>query len=652
MSSETLDFSADVSRLLDIVANALYSNKDVFLRELISNSSDACDRLRYEAIETPDLIKGDADYRIEIETDSTARTLTITDNGIGMSREEMIDNLGTIAKSGTRALMEQLQKAKEQDTSQSPDTMSLIGQFGVGFYASFMVAHKVEVVSRHAGSDDIHHWESDGQSGFEIRAASPEEAATLMSNRGTAVILHIKGDHSELFIDEKIKQIVETYSDHIDLPIYLGSKDDPTEDGEDKQPINQASALWVRSKDEITQDQYKEFYWHLSSGISMDEPCLTAHWRAEGKIEYTALLYVPTMRPWDLYDPSRSHSVRLYVRRVFITDQCEGLIYPWLRFLKGVVDSQDLPLNISREMLQHNPVITKIRSGVARRVLGDLNKLSKDDKPSFEAFWEQFGSVLKEGLYDATEHRQDLFKVCRFRSSIDNGTELYSIKDYVDRMKDGQDTIYYISGEKLDTLVNSPQLEGFKSRGLEVLLMTDTIDEFWIGAVQDYEGKQFQSVTKGDIDLSKFENEKEADNQATDNNEEPEKQTDIDKLVAKISTILKDEIGQVRVSKRLTDSPVCLIAGDMEPDMRTEQILRIQQKYDAKSKRVLEINPDHSLIKYMNSIADEQNLSGELEEAAFLLLDQARIIQGDPVPDPTRFSRAMTKFMEKAFKAA
>lgn len=646
MSSQTMDFSADVSRLLDIVANALYSNKDVFLRELISNSSDACDRLRYQAIENPDLIEGDADYRIEVSTDTSARTLSVMDNGIGMSKDEMVDNLSTIAKSGTRALMEQLQSAGSQD-----DKLNLIGQFGVGFYASFMVAHKVEVISRQAGSDEIWHWESDGRSGFNIRTTTEEEVKHLISNRGTAVILHVEGEHSELFIDEKLRQIIETYSDHIDVPIYLGSKDEPTEDGEDNEPVNQASALWARPKNEITQEQYKEFFWHVSGGVKMDEPVVTAHWQAEGKIEYTALLFVPTMRPFDLYDPSRKHAVRLYVRRVFITDQCEGLIYPWLRFLKGVIDSRDLPLNISREMLQHNPVITKIRSSVARRVLGDLSKLAKNDKAGFEAFWEQFGSVLKEGLYDAVDHRKDLFKVCRFRTSQDNGASLITLDEYVERMKEGQDTIYYISGEKLDTLVNSPQLEGFKARGLEVLLMTDPIDEFWIQAVMDYDGKSFRSITKGDVDLSKFTKDKKDDADESEAQRDKEDAGDVSKLVAKIADILKDEIGHVRVSQRLTESPVCLIAGDQEVDMRTEQILKIQQKYDPKAKRVLEINPDHSLIKHMNTLVEDDKRKDDLTEASFLLLDQARIIQGNPVPNPTRFARAMSKFMERSFKS-
>lgn len=645
MTAKTMEFNADVSRLLDIVANALYSNQDVFLRELISNASDACDKLRYEAIQNPDLVKKDSKYRIVITIDPKKRELHVKDNGIGMGRKDLIENLGTIAKSGTKALMEHLKSAKE-----SREQLNLIGQFGVGFYASFMVADNVRVISRRAGENKAYHWQSDGSSGYEIREADKDEKNNLLSDRGTTVILHIDDDHSDLLIEEKIKNIIETYSDHIDIPIYLNTQDDTKDKEENKKPVNQASALWSRPKSEITEDQYKEFYWHLNNGITMDEPVLTAHWRAEGKIEYTALLFVPAMRPWDLFDPSRKHSVRLYVRRVFITDQCEGLVYPWLRFLRGVIDSQDLPLNISREMLQHNPVVTKIRNGITKRILKDLHKLSQKDVHKFNAFWEQFGSVLKEGLYENTEHQEDLFKICRFRSSIDDGKELHNLEDYLARMKDGQENIYYISGEKLETLVNSPQLEGFKSRGVEVLFMTDPIDEFWIQAARDFKGKELKSITKGDIDLSKFEtsssdNDKKQE-EKTDNSKANDKKNDT--LVAKLASILKDEVGSVRISKRLTQSPVCLIAGDNEVDMRTEQILKIQQKYDPQSKRVLEINPDHSLIQHLSSLADKDENQDILHEAAFLLLDQARIIQGNPVPDPTRFARSMSKFLEKS----
>lgn len=652
MNAETLDFGADVSRLLDIVTNALYTNKDIFLRELISNSADACDKLRYKAITQPDLIKNDPEYRVRITLDTENRTLTVADNGIGMNRQELIDNLGTIAKSGTRNMMDSLKNSKDEK-----DRLSLIGQFGVGFYASFMVTDKAVVVSRKAGEDQAWYWESDGRNCFAIRKAAGEENQSLISDRGTAVILKIRNDDWPHLIADKIKEIVRTYSDHVDIPIYL--KTETNKEEEEKEPINRAAAVWTRPKSEITEEQYEEFFRHISHGMMVDNPVLTSHWKAEGVIEYTALLFIPSMRPWDLYDPSRKHAVRLYVKRVFITDQCDGLVYPWLRFLRGVIDSADLPLNISREMLQHNPVIAKIKKGVAKRILGDLEKLSKEDEPAFKTFWGQFGAVLKEGLYDASDLRADLFKVCRFRSSHDNGENLISLQSYISRMKDGQDEIYYISGEKLDTLANSPQLEGFRARGLDVLLLTDTIDDFWIQQVQDFEGKKFRSITKGDIDFSRFENtdppganEQETEDQNKKDSLEKEPNEKIKSLIEKLAVILKEDVGTVRLSRRLTESPVCLIAGENEADLHMEQVLRIQQKYDPVSKRILEINGDHPLVtKMAESFGNDVAGGDDLHEAAYLLLDQARIIQGDPVSDPARFARSMSRFMERGMQA-
>lgn len=624
-TSEKLSFGADVSRLLDIVAHALYSNRDVFLRELISNASDACDRLRYESISRPELAGSDTKFRIHIYKDTDYRALRVADNGIGMNREELVENLGTIAKSGTRALMEQVGKGGK-------DKLSLIGQFGVGFYASFMVANKVEVISRRAGDKTAWHWESDGRTGFEVREATAEEAETLVDGRGTVIMLHINDDSSEYLLDDKLKTVIQTYSDHINVPVFLSN---PKKAEKDEDPVNKGSALWMRSKSEITAEQYREFYNHIAYG--MDEPLVTSHWRAEGKIEYSALLFVPTLRPWDLYDPSRKNAVRLYVRRVFITDHCDELMYPWLRFVRGVIDSEDLPLNISREMLQHNPVITKIRSSVATRILTDLDKMGAENPAGYAVFWGQFGPVLKEGLYDAVEHRDQLMKVSRFHSTHDGA--LTSLADYVSRMKPDQETIYYISGDNLETLKNSPQIEGFRARGLEVLLMTDTIDDFWLQQVTDFQGKTFKSITKGRIDLSKFPGSAETPPQADSN---------ITALADALKETLKDEVSDVRLSDRLTDSPVCLVAGDRDVDMHMERILKIHQKYEAAAKRVLEINGQHPLIK---RLANEQKDSKAFTDAAYLLLDQARIIQGEPVPDPATFARRMASFMEKGLAA-
>jgi molecular chaperone HtpG len=632
MTEETkMNFSADVSRLLEIVAHALYSNRDVFLRELISNAADACDRLRYEAISAPALVGSDSDFRIHVAKDTTTRTVSIRDNGIGMSAQELTDNLGTIAKSGTKALMDQM----AQKNIDSKEKLSLIGQFGVGFYACFMVGHKVQVISRHTSSQEVNTWESDGRTGFTIRPSTNEEAAHLLSGRGTAIIIHINDDASEFLLDMKLEQVIETYSDHIGFPIYLADSETP---------VNKVKALWMMSKSEVTEQQYLDFYHHVSSGL--DEPICTSHWRAEGTIEYNALLFTPTLRPMDLYDPTRQHAVRLYVKRVYITDNCEGLIYPWLRFLRGVIDSEDLPLNISREMLQHNPVITKIRNGVAKRVLADLNKLSQDDDAAFISFWGQFGAVLKEGLYDAAEHQKDILKIVRFASTNDENA-LTSLSDYLARMKDGQNDIYYLSGENLETLRNSPQLEGFKARGLEVLFFTDTIDDFWLQSISDYEGKSFKSVTKGDINLSQFAKENAAQENEEVEDQSPAANENIEKLRYLIADALIAEIGEVRLSSRLTDSAVCLIAADNAIDLRMERVLRLHQKYDAPTKRILEINPDHALIKKLAMIAHENAGSKDIDAAAFLLLDQARIIQGEPVPDPSRFAKAMSQFMER-----
>lgn len=630
MSTQTdtqQNFSADVARLLDIVAHALYTNHDVFLRELISNAADACDRLRYDAIAKPELTSDNSNFRIHVYKDTDARTLTLVDNGVGMSKAELADNLGTIAKSGTAKLMEKMSKTKD-----NKDQLKLIGQFGVGFYASYMVADKVTVISRKAGSKTAWAWESDGRSGFVVRKPAPEEEAKLDGLRGTAIILHIKDEAAEFMLDEKIKQTVQQYSDHIDVKIFLNTPED-TAKGEGA-PINTASAIWTRNKNEITKEEYTEFYKHLTGGF--DEPLLTSHWRAEGVIQYNALLFIPTLRPWDLYDPSRKHSVKLYIRRVFITDDLSELMYPWLRFVRGVIDSEDLPLNISRESLQYNPILNKIRTSVAKRVLNDLDKLSRDDEPGFLAFWGQFGAALKEGLYDAAEHREALFKVCRFLSTHGDAEKYVTLDDYVDRMKDGQDEIYYISGENAEHMKNSPQLEGFKSRGLEVLFFTDTIDDFWLQNVQDYKGKKFKSVTKGDIKLG--------DETESDTEEESTEETNT--FINALKDILSDDVDDIRFSKRLTDSPVCLVAPESGVDMHMERVLKIHQNYAGQTKPVLEINKNHALIQKLGSMEDTK--SEDFKDAAQLLLDQAYIIQGQPLKDLAGFTRRMNAFLTKS----
>lgn len=625
MSEEKLAFGTDVSRLLDIVANALYTNRDVFLRELISNAADACDKLRYESLQNPRLVNGSPDFKITIVKNSNDNTLTVTDNGIGMNREELIENLGTIARSGTAAMVEAVKNA-----GSDKGALNLIGQFGVGFYASFMAADKVEVVSRKAGEDKIWRWESDGRTGYTVA-----EEENVKIDRGVQITLHLKSDAYDFLNEDNLKRIILAYSDHIGIPVYVGTED---------KPVNAASALWMRPKSEISQEQYNEFYHHI--GHVFDEPIMTSHWRAEGIIEYTALLFIPTMRPFDLYEPGRKHAVRLYVKRVFITDQVQNLIYPWLRFVRGVIDSEDLPLNISREMLQNNPVVAKIRSGVTKRILADLAALAEKDEAAYDTFWYQFGMVVKEGLYDAAEHRDDIFKICRFFST-NASRRLVSLDDYVSRMKEGQEEIYYILGEKLETLEKSPQLEGFKSRGLEVLFFNDTIDSFWLQMAGTFKGKKFTSITKGSIDLDKFEAKTE---------DKPEIKKGDEISVASLLSVfgdeLKSDVKQVRISNRLTDSPVCLIADEQGVDMHMERILKTQQKYEpVDNKKILEINQHHALIQKLAGLAEANKDAPALKDAARLLYDQACIIQGEPVNDPSSFVKRMAEFMQRGLAA-
>jgi len=620
-AAQSHDFQAEVARLLDIVAHSLYSNKEIFLRELVSNASDACDKLRYEALTNASLLDGDSELAITITPNAKARTLTIADNGIGMSEQELIDNLGTIARSGTAAFVEQVGK-------DAPDS-SLIGQFGVGFYSAFMVADRVTVTSRRAGAEDAWQWQSDGKGSF---TTAPAPADTP---RGTSVSLHLGKDEKDFLEPTRIRQIIKTYSDHIALPIRLIGDDGAADQ------LNAASALWARAPSEIDDDQYREFYHHV--GHLFDEPWLTLHNRVEGKIEYANLLFVPSTRPFDLFQPERKSQVKLYVRRVFITDDCDELLPAWLRFVRGVVDSQDLPLNISREMLQHNPVLAKIRSGLIKRILGELKKKAGKDADGYATFWDNFGAVLKEGLYETSDSRDELLALTRFRSSTQDG--LTSLADYVSRMAEGQDDIYYISGDSAETVAALPQLEAFRARGVEVLYMVDPVDEFWLPMIGEFEGKRFRSATRGDIDLSGVGSAPEADDEATP----PASDGALSSLTALLKLTLADAVKDVRESRRLTDSPVCLVAGDEDMDMHIERLLRQHNQVDAASKRILEINPKHALIRRLAEAvaAKGSEASDEIEDVAWLLLDQARIIEGETPPDPAAFARRMSAVMTK-----
>jgi len=616
-TDETLTFQAEVSRLLDIVAHSLYSQKEVFLRELISNASDACDRLRYAAITAPELSAGDADYRITLSADPAARTLTVADNGIGMGREELVGNLGTIARSGTRAFVETLSGDAKKD-------VGLIGQFGVGFYSAFMVSREVEVFSRKAGEEQGWRWVSDGKGAFTVGAA--EDVA-----RGTRIVMHLSDGEDEFLSPLRLRQIVKTHSDHIAIPIVLTGEDGKAE------TLNRASALWTRPKAEITAEEYKEFYHHVAHAF--DEPWLTAHWKAEGAIEYSSLLFVPSTQPFDLWEPDRKHRVKLYVRRVFVTEAAEGLIPPYLRFLRGVIDSEDLPLNVSREMLQSNPTVHKIRQGVTKKVLAELGRKAKDDAEAYSKFWTAFGAVLKEGIYEDRDQRDALLPLLRFRST--KGDDLVSLEAYVGRMRPGQDEIWYITGDDAAALARSPQLEGFRARDVEVLLLTDPVDEFAVPSLGEFQGKPFKSATRGGADLSKIEAPAEAP--------KPEAGEGMDELVAALKLALADQVKDVRTSQRLTDSAVCLVADEGDNDLHLERLLKQHRRVDSSSKRILEINPGHALIRRLAERAAAQDPA--LQDCAFLLLDQARIIEGEPLPDPVAFSRRLSEALVRGLAA-
>ncbi|MBT3238801.1 MAG: molecular chaperone HtpG [Rhodospirillaceae bacterium] len=621
MTKEKFTFQAEVGKLLDIVARSLYSQKEIFLRELASNASDACDKLRYAALTDPALIDGDGDFKIEIKVDKKAKTLSVIDNGIGMSRDELAETLGTIAKSGTEAFL-------EQASGDDDNTVDLIGQFGVGFYSSFMVASQVDVVSRKAGEDKAFMWSSDGHGEFTIEDAERD-------GRGTTVTLHLNKDDKEYLDETRLEHVIKSHSDHIGIPIVMAG-----EDGE--KTLNSASALWTLPKKDITDEQYKEFYNHV--GHAFDEPWLTMHNAIEGVISYTNLLFIPSAPPFDLFTPERKGHVKLYVNRVFITDDCEGLLPPYLRFLRGIVDSQDLPLNISREMFQHDPRLAKIKTGLTKRVLSELKKKAEKKPEEYAPFWDNFGAVLKEGLYEDQTNREKLIELVRFESTKDEG--LRSLADVVADKKEGQDAIYYITGENPEQVRQSPQLEGFKSRGIEVLLMCDPIDEFWLPGVGSYQDIPFKSVTRGDVDLDNVAD----DGDAKDKTDKPKNKdrADMDDLIVACKVALGDAVKDVQVSDRLTDSPVCLISGDGDMDIHLERMLRQHKQLDAGSARILEINPDHPLIaKLAVAASDGKGTDDIMTDAAFLLLDQARILEGEAVSDPAAFAKRMSTVMER-----
>lgn len=654
MTETVQPFEADVGRVLDLVINSLYKEREIFLRELVSNASDACDKLRYASLSAPELLETDPELKIRILLDGASGLLTVTDNGIGMGRDDLVENLGTIARSGTARFLGQLSGDQDQD-------LRLIGQFGVGFYSVFMVADRVVVQSRRAGEDTTWIWASDGRTGYTVREA---EAA---GPRGTAVTLHLKEDAKEFFDSWRVRQVVRTYSDHIALPIVLESRPKPGDTKtslQEPQQVNEASALWTRPKAEITDEQYREFYHHVAHAF--DDPFARVHFNAEGMLSYAALLFVPSAKPFDLYDPKRRHGVKLYVRRVFITQDLEALLPRYLRFVAGVVDSEDLQLNVSRETLQHGPVVAKMRKAAVRRVLDELAAKAKGAGPgaeepgaepaaeaappakSYEDWWAEFGPVLKEGIYEDGENRERLLELARFRST--RGPGWTGLADYVARMREGQDAVYYVTGESHAALRTSPQLEQALARGVEVLLLDDPVDEFWLPEVKEFGGKPFRSLTRGEVDLSAVEaGEGEDATPAAAGAEVAEDA--LKRLLARLRITLGGDVSDVRPSKRLTESVVCLVADDQGLDMRMERFLKQHSQLEALSKRVLEINPRHELTRGMAELAKDSAKGVEFDELARLLLDQARIVEGEPIPDPGAFSRRMSSFLARGLAA-
>jgi molecular chaperone HtpG len=614
-------FQAEVAELLNLMVHSVYSETDIFLRELISNASDACDKLRYEAISKPELLAGNERLAIRMTPDPKAGTLAVADSGVGMTQQELIDNLGTIARSGTKAFLQGLAEAK--------DGLGLIGKFGVGFYAAFMVADRIEVVSRRAGSEETWVWRSQGGAGFEVEPASEEQAARVP--RGTEVLIHLKEDAKKYAERFEIERIVRTYSDHILFPIEL--VDDK---GEAKQ-INAASAPWQRSKSELKPEDYAQAYKSLANAF--DEPALTLHYRAEGRQSYAVMLFVPTMRPFDLADPARKGRIKLYVRRVYITDDAE-LLPAYLRFVRGVIDSEDLPLNVSREMLQNSPQVTQIRNAVTGRMLGELESTAEKDADKYAKIWETFGPVLKEGLYEDHERRSQLLGLCRFASSAHDG--LRSLKQYVADLKPNQTEIYYLAGESIERLKSNPKLEAARARGVEVLLLADPIDAFWTMMPADWEGKPLRSLSQGDVDFSLV--------PLIDQETPPAEAAEADKdVLTAVKDSLGEQVSEVRASQRLTDSAACLVAAAGARDRELERLLARQDRASG-TKPVLELNMRHALVKALaHAVTAKQD--GDVADLAAVLLAQAQILDGEVPPDPAAFARRLNDLIVRGLQA-
>jgi len=618
---ETLGFQAEVKQLLHLMIHSLYSNKEIFLRELISNASDAADKLRFEALSDAALFENDSELKIRIAFDKEARTLTIADNGIGMNRQEVIDNIGTIAKSGTREFFSALSGDQKKDAA-------LIGQFGVGFYSAFIVADKVTLTTRRAGLTAEHgvRWESGGEGDYTLETVE-------MAGRGTEIVLHLREGDDEFLNDWKIKSTIRKYSDHITLPIVM--KKSEWKDGEqvptdEDESVNQASALWARARNDVTEEQYEEFYKHVAHDF--EKPLAWSHNRVEGKQEYISLLYIPGRAPFDLYDRERRHGIKLYVKRVFIMDDAEQLMPQYLRFIRGVIDSSDLPLNVSREILQHSKEIDGIKAGSVKKVLGMLEDMAENEAEKYATFWKEFGRVLKEGPGEDFANKEKIAGLLRFASThADTDEEVVSLKDYIGRMKEGQDKIYFVTADSFAAAKHSPHLEIFRKKGIEVLLLSDRVDEWLAGSLTEFDGKKLQSVAKGDLDLGALEDEaeKEAQKQAED---------EFKDLVEKVKTTLgEDKVREVRVTHRLTDSPACIVTGEQDMSANLERLLKAAGQKGPGAKPILEINPQHGLVARLKAETDD----GKFADWAHLLFDQAMLAEGGQLEDPASFVRRL-----------
>ncbi len=622
MTQEKNKFDAEIGKVLQLMIHSIYTNKEIFMRELISNSSDACDRLRYLSQTDNNLIADDSEFKIYIKINKEAKTISIRDNGIGMNKQELKENLGTIAKSGTQNFLSNL-------TGDSKKDNMLIGQFGVGFYSAFMVADQITVTSRKAGEDKIYVWNSDGNGEYAVADMDGD------FSRGTEVLLNIK-ESEESFLDHfRLKHIVKNYSDHIAVPILF------TDDDGVANKVNSSSALWMRSKNDIEAEQYKEFYKNVS--LSPDDPWVTMHNKNEGVVEFTNLLFIPSTKTFDLFHPDRRCRVKLYIKRVFITDENIDIVPQYLRFLRGVIDSEDLPLNISRETLQHNSTIEKIKNSVTKRVLGELKKKKDENLEEYLVFWNNFGGALKEGLCEVTSDHEKLLEVCVFRSALHD--KMISFDEYLKNASGEDKTIYYLSGEDAGKLKNSPQIEGFLSKGIDVLLFTDTVDDFWVNVNGRYKDSQIKSVTRADIDL-------DDNNEVKDSEDKKDASAENDNLSnEKLINYFKQSLGalvkDVKISKKLTSSPACLAVGEGAMDIRMERFLIEQKQLSAAVSKILEVNPTHKIVKKIVSQIDNQDHQEENNQLIRLLFDQACVIEGQPVEDAGAFAKRMNYFLEK-----